>query len=58
VGRLGIERRAAQDGKDQAKSDVLSREFRKAHGVSSFFNLAVVLSGTLYLFYWLKETNP
>jgi hypothetical protein len=58
VSQLRIERQAAEEAKDQPKVDSLSREFGKAHGISSLFNLVVIISGTVYLFYWFREMNP
>lgn len=58
VAALRVERQAAEDSKDQAKMESLSKEFRKAHGISSLFNLVVILSGTVYLVYWFRELNP
>lgn len=58
VAALRVERQAVEDSKDQAKVDVLSKEFEKAHGISSLFNLMVILSGTVYLVYWFRELNP
>lgn len=58
VAALRIERQAAEESKDQAKVDSLSKEFGKAHGISSLFNLVVILSGTVYLVYWFRELKP
>lgn len=65
VASLRVERQAAEETlrpgsgqADQAKVDALSREFAKAHGISSLFNLVVILSGTVYLVYWFRELNP
>lgn len=58
VAGLRVERQSAEEAKDQAKADVLSKEFGKAHGISSLFNLVVILSGTVYLVYWFRELNP
>ncbi len=54
VSRLRIERQAAEDAKDQPKMDSLSLEFGKAHGISSLFNLVVIVSGTVYFFYLFR----
>jgi hypothetical protein len=56
--RLRVERQAAAEAKDQAKVEALSREFGKAHGISSLINLVVILAGTLYLVYFFREMNP
>ncbi len=58
VAALRVERQAAEEVKDQPKVDTLSREFGKAHGISSLFNLVVILAGTVYLVYWFRELNP
>ena len=57
VGALRVERLAAEEAKDQPKVDALTKEFGKAHGISSLFNLVVILAGTVYLVYWFKEMN-
>lgn len=58
VAQLRVERQAAETAQDTAKSEALGKEFGKAHGISSLFNLIVILSGTVYLVYWFKEMNP
>ena len=55
VSQLRIKRQAAEEAKDQPKADSLSREFGKAHGISSLFNLVVIVSGTVYFFYLLRD---
>jgi hypothetical protein len=55
VSQLRIERQAAEEAKDQPKVDSLSREFGKAHGISSLFNLVVIISGTVYFFYLFRD---
>jgi hypothetical protein len=57
VAALRVERQAAEDVKDQAKADNLSKEFGKAHGISSLLNLVVIVSGTVYLAYFFKEVQ-
>jgi hypothetical protein len=57
VAELRIERQAAEEEKDQPKIDTLTKEFGKAHGISSLFNLIVILAGTVYLVYLFKEMN-
>jgi uncharacterized membrane protein len=58
VAQLRVERQAAEDSKDQAKTEALAREFGKAHGISSLLNLLVIILGTVYLIYWFRELNP
>ena len=58
VGALRVERQNAEAAKDQPKVDALSKEFGKAHGISSLFNLMVIIAGTVYLIYLFKELNP
>jgi hypothetical protein len=55
VAGLRLERQSAEEAKDQSKLDILSKEFRKAHGISSLFNLIVILSGTVYFVYLAKD---
>jgi hypothetical protein len=55
VGQLRMERQQAEDSKDQAKVETLTSEFRKSHGISSLFNLIVIISGTVYLVYLFKN---
>ena len=55
VGQLRVERQAAEEAKDQAKVGSLTREFGKAHGISSLFNLIVIIAGTVYFFYLARE---
>jgi hypothetical protein len=57
VGALRVERQAAEAAKDQPKADALSKDFGKAHGISSFFNLIVILAGMVYLVYSFREFN-
>jgi hypothetical protein len=52
-----VERQAATDAKNQLQVDALSKEFGKAHGISSLFNLIVIIAGTVYLVYLFKEWN-
>jgi Domain of unknown function (DUF4149) len=58
VGQLRVEREAAEQAGDQAKADELTKEFGKAHGISSLFNLIVIIAGTVYLVYLFREMNP
>lgn len=58
VSQLSVERQQAEESKDQAKTETLSREFGRAHGLASLLNLVVILSGTVYLVYWFREMNP
>lgn len=58
VGQLRVERQAAEEAKDTAKAETLRGEFGRAHGISSLFNLIVIISGTVYLFYWFRELYP
>ncbi len=58
VGALRVERQAAEQANDKPKADALTQEFNKAHGISSLFNLIVIIAGTVYLVYWFKEMNP
>ena len=55
VANLRVERQAAEALKDQAKVDALSKEFGKAHGISSLFNLIVIIAGTVYFVYLAKN---
>ena len=55
VAELRLERQAAEDKKDERAAEKLRMEFGKAHGISSLFNLAVILAGTVYFFYLAKE---
>jgi Domain of unknown function (DUF4149) len=55
VGRLRVERQAAEKAQDQPLVESLTRAFGKAHGISSLFNLVVILSGTVYLVYLFKS---
>jgi hypothetical protein len=57
VAELRIERQAAEAAKDQPKVDELTKEFGKAHGISSLFNLIVIIAGTVYFVYLFKEMN-
>jgi hypothetical protein len=43
---------------DQEKAAALSKEFGKAHGVSSLVNLLVLVAGFVYLVYWFQEIHP
>ena len=55
VAQLRMERQVAEEAKDQTKVDGLSKEFGKAHGISSLFNLIVILAGTVYFVYLIKD---
>jgi hypothetical protein len=55
VGRLRVERQTAEEAKDQAKVESLTLEFGKAHGISSLFNLIVIIAGTVYFIYLARE---
>jgi hypothetical protein len=57
VAELRVQRLSAEEAKDQPKIDALSQEFGKAHGISSLFNLVVIIAGTVYLVYLFKELN-
>jgi len=57
VAELRIERQTAEAAKDQPKVDELSKAFGKAHGISSLFNLIVIIAGMVYLVYLFKEMN-
>ena len=57
VAQLRVERQAAEEAKDQPKVEALSKEFGKAHGVSSLFNLLVIIAGTVYFVYLVKESS-
>ncbi len=58
VGQLRLERQSAEQAKDTVLAEKLRGEFGKAHGVSSLLNLIVILSGTVYLFFWFRELVP
>ncbi|HET9870783.1 MAG TPA: DUF4149 domain-containing protein [bacterium] len=58
VGKLMVERQAAEQAKDQPQVEALTKRFGMAHGVSSLFNLVVILAGTVYLVYLFKEWRP
>lgn len=58
VGKLRLERQAAEQAKDTAKVEALSKEFGKAHGISSLLNLIVIIAGTVYFFYTAREMAP
>lgn len=55
VAQLRVERQAAEAANDQPKVEALSKEFGKAHGISSLVNLVVILAGTVYFVYLAKE---
>ena len=63
VAALRVERQAAEQSlrpgsgqtADQAQAEALSKEFRKAHGLSSLLNLVVIIAGTVYFVYLAKE---
>jgi hypothetical protein len=57
VATIRVERQAAEEAKDQPKVEALSKEFGKAHGISSLFNLVVILCGMVYLVYWFRDFN-
>lgn len=58
VSQLRLERQTAEEAKDASKIEAVTRQFGKVHGISSLFNLVVILSGTIYLVYWFRESNP
>lgn len=65
VASLRLERQTAEetyqktnDPADQDKVNALSKEFGKAHGISSLVNLLVLIAGFVYLIYWFKEIHP
>lgn len=58
VAEIRLERQAAEILKNQPQVDELTKEFGKAHGISSLFNLIVIIAGTVYLVYLFKEMNP
>ncbi len=53
--QLRLDRIAAEESKDTPKVEVLKREFGKAHGISSLINLLVILSGLVYLIFFVFE---
>lgn len=62
VASLRLERQAAEEtlqktnaSADQEKVAGLTKEFGKAHGISSLINLLVLIAGFFYLIYWFKE---
>jgi putative copper export protein len=55
VAQFRVTRISAEEAKDTAKTEVLSKEFGKAHGISSLFNLIVIFSGTVYFVYLFKD---
>lgn len=57
VAAIRVERQAAEVTKNTIKVDALSKEFGKAHGISSLFNLVVILCGMVYLVYWFRDFN-
>lgn len=64
VASLRLERQAAEETfqktnapADQEKINELSKEFGKAHGISSLVNLLVLIAGFVYLVYWFKEMH-
>ena len=57
VGELRVQREAAEQAKDPVQVDTLTRQFGKAHIISSLFNLVVIIAGTVYLVYLFKEWN-
>ncbi|HVZ80693.1 MAG TPA: DUF4149 domain-containing protein [bacterium] len=65
VANLRLERQAAEEAlqrtnasADQEKVAALSKEFGKAHGISSLVNLLVIIAGFVYLLYWFQEIRP
>lgn len=58
VARLRVERQAAEDAKDATQTELLAKEFGRAHGISSLLNLAVIVSGTVYFVYLFKDFTP
>jgi hypothetical protein len=57
VAALRIKRLEAEKAQNQPQINALGKEFGKAHGISSFFNLVVIISGTVYLVYLYRELN-
>lgn len=55
VAQLRVERQAAEDAKDTAKTSALTKVFGQAHGISMLVNLAVIVSGTVYFVYLFKD---
>ncbi len=55
--QLRLDRIAAEESKDTTKVTALSREFGKAHGISSLINLLVILAGLVYLIYYSIEIH-
>jgi hypothetical protein len=55
VAKLRAERQIAEQAKDSTRVEALSREFGKAHGISSILNLLVILAGMLYFFYLVRD---
>lgn len=58
VGQLMAQRQAAERAKDQPQVEALTKRFGMAHGISSLFNLVVIIAGTVYLVYLFKEWQP
>ncbi len=57
VAALRVERQAAEQAKDTTQLEILSKQFGKAHGISSLFNLIVIIAGMVYLLYFFREIN-
>jgi hypothetical protein len=55
--QLRLDRMAAEEAKDTSKAENLSREFGKAHGISSLVNLLVIISGLVYLIFLTFESG-
>ncbi len=55
--QLRVDRIAAAEAKNTVQAESLSKEFGKAHGISSLINLLVILSGLVYLVYYTLETK-
>ncbi|MGH7738766.1 MAG: DUF4149 domain-containing protein [bacterium] len=58
VGRLMVQRQAAEKAKDQPQVEALTKQFGMAHGISSLINLIVIIAATVYLVYLFKEWQP
>jgi hypothetical protein len=57
VARLRAEKKSAEEAKDASKIGLLGEKFGKAHGLSSLFNLLVILAGLVYLIYFNREAS-
>lgn len=58
VADLRVQREKAEQKQDQAQLDLLNRQFGRAHGVSALVNLLVIIAGTVYFCYLVRELNP